>query len=318
MNIKSILIAACTCLAVVSFNANAVLVSRLGGLAFYDTEADLTWLADANYAKTSGFNTDGKMTWAEAMDWVDGLDIAGVTGWRLADTLQPDASCSLQEIHSYGTNCTGSEMGNLFYIVLGGTALIRISTTHNANYDLFSNIGLYYYWSATSTIYANALFAFGMHNGYQNYGDTAEKLYAWPVHSGDVGAVLIPADASNVEPDDFAAGTNIQNVWSGVTLSVEGRADAEVFSIDSYDVNLGRYMATTGTLVFGNTPVLSSALPTGQIWDEATYGLLRVDFDVKTDFVSIDLIYGDDGTGRLSAYDSDGNLLDSITKQGDG
>ena len=50
MGIKSIINVTCTCLAVVSFSADAALVSRLGGLAYYDDETDLTWLADANYS----------------------------------------------------------------------------------------------------------------------------------------------------------------------------------------------------------------------------------------------------------------------------
>ena len=33
-----------------TISANAALVSRLGGLAYYDTEANLTWLTDANVA----------------------------------------------------------------------------------------------------------------------------------------------------------------------------------------------------------------------------------------------------------------------------
>ena len=61
MVFKSIIGATCTCLAVISFSADAALVSRLGGLAYYDTDADLTWLADANYAKSSGYDGDGRM-----------------------------------------------------------------------------------------------------------------------------------------------------------------------------------------------------------------------------------------------------------------
>lgn len=72
--------AVCACFAVVSFSANAALVSRLGGLAYYDTEADLTWLADANYAMTSGYDADGLMNWANANAWAAGLDVEGVTG----------------------------------------------------------------------------------------------------------------------------------------------------------------------------------------------------------------------------------------------
>jgi len=89
------------------------LVSRLGGLAYYDTEADLTWLADANYARTSGFDPDGIMSWVDANVWAAGLDFNGDTvpdGWRLATS----DTCG-------GYNCTGSEMGNLYYNVLGNS-----------------------------------------------------------------------------------------------------------------------------------------------------------------------------------------------------
>lgn len=35
-------------------NASAALETRLSGLAVYDTDIDITWLANADYAKTSG------------------------------------------------------------------------------------------------------------------------------------------------------------------------------------------------------------------------------------------------------------------------
>ena len=34
--------------------------------AYYDTVLDITWLADANYAQTSGYDADGRMTWSNA------------------------------------------------------------------------------------------------------------------------------------------------------------------------------------------------------------------------------------------------------------
>ena len=37
--------------------------------AYYDTELDITWLADANYAKTSGHDADGQMNWMNANAW---------------------------------------------------------------------------------------------------------------------------------------------------------------------------------------------------------------------------------------------------------
>ena len=43
--------AVCACIfTFISFSSDAALVVRLGGLAYYDTDADLTWLADANAA----------------------------------------------------------------------------------------------------------------------------------------------------------------------------------------------------------------------------------------------------------------------------
>ena len=199
---KSLKIAAVATALIVSTSANSALLGRLaateGGTdyqAYYDDEANLTWLADANYAMTSGYDADGRMNWANANTWAAGLNVGGVDGWRLADTLQPDLSCENQRGSvSNGYNCTGSEMGNLFYNVLGGNAFTSITTTHNANYDLFSNVQHYLYWSATesvpSTLYA---WYFGMMNGNQNYSDKTTNLNAWAVQSGDVSAVPVPA-----------------------------------------------------------------------------------------------------------------------------
>lgn len=58
-------------------------VAANGYEAFYDTVLNITWLADANYAKTSGFDSDGAMTWDKAMSWVGSLSFQGITGWRL-------------------------------------------------------------------------------------------------------------------------------------------------------------------------------------------------------------------------------------------
>lgn len=179
-----------------STNAHAVLLERLDGMAYYDTEANLTWLADANYAKTSNYDLDGMMLWQEANDWAASLDINGVTGWRLPTTLQYDETCEIQtDLADYGKNCTGSEMSNLFYNVLGGLAGTSINTVHNDNYYLFSNIQTVdeYYWSATTFPHPfsdSIAFAFGFVNG--NQGTSTKTLlpfHAWAVRTGDVAVV---------------------------------------------------------------------------------------------------------------------------------
>ena len=184
----------------ISSVANAALVSRLGGLAYYDDVADLTWLADANYAYTSEYDTalGGLMTWADANSWAATLIVDGVDGWRLADTVQPDAGCDSQSVSmSFGYNCTGSEMGNLFYNVLGGSAGDSLTTTHNSNYNFFSNIqpiSSFSYWSATGYAPdAEKAWGFSTDDGIQAIGDKSYYFYAWAVQSGDVSAVPVPA-----------------------------------------------------------------------------------------------------------------------------
>jgi len=175
---------------------NAALVERLGGLAYYDTEADLTWLADANYAQTSGYDADGRMNWTGANAWAAGLDINGITGWRLADTPQVDTSCTYQQSgRSFGDNCSGSEMGNMFYDVLGGIDSHNITVTHNSNYDLFSNIQAFRYWSSTEygTGINSMAWGFEFGDGSQDVFSKTNSLFAWAVHDGDVSAVPIPA-----------------------------------------------------------------------------------------------------------------------------
>jgi len=54
----------------------------------YDTDLDITWLGDANFAKTSGFDADGQMTWATATNvWAPSLTVGGFTDWRLLTTM---------------------------------------------------------------------------------------------------------------------------------------------------------------------------------------------------------------------------------------
>ncbi len=167
--------------------AEAALINRLGGLAVYDSDFNITWLADANYAGTY-------MTWIAANAWAASLNIDGFTGWRLPTTLQPDPTCGYQSGYSGGYNCTGSEMGHLFYTVLGGVAGQSILATHNSNFNLFANVQSDFYWSGNE--YApNPRYAWNLdtRNGIQGWGVAKNYLNPiWAVRSGDVAAVPEP------------------------------------------------------------------------------------------------------------------------------
>ena len=71
--------------------------------AFYDTDLNITWL---RYVGISG-----GMNWETAVAWAEGFTFAGYSDWRLP---------SSDQCISY--NCTGSEMGHLWYVELGNTA----------------------------------------------------------------------------------------------------------------------------------------------------------------------------------------------------
>jgi len=180
--------AVCTILfSFIATSANAALLSRLGGLAYYDTDADLTWLADANYADTLGFTPDGTggaMDQVSLSNWAAGLTIGGVSGWRLPNS----DSCT-------GTNCSNSEMGNMFNNVLGGSYPLAISVMHNGNYNLFTNIQDDAYWSGTDYSSVDSIpraYYFHMINGEQDVNSKGAYNHAWAVHSGDVGATVVP------------------------------------------------------------------------------------------------------------------------------
>ncbi len=184
-------------------SANAALIGRLAATlgggdyqAYYDDVADITWLADTNYAQTSGYAAahatgglnfgsnsilaDGRMGWGAANAWAAQLTVGGVSGWRLTK----GNACS-------GYNCTGSEIGDLFYNTLGNTAGFLWS------YGPFSNIQSDYYWTDTEFVFSTDIaWAVNFSVGDRSLGNKNIGLFAWAVHPGDVGASAVPVPAA--------------------------------------------------------------------------------------------------------------------------
>jgi hypothetical protein len=144
----------------------AALEDRGGGL-IYDTDLKIEWLADANYADTSDYNTDGRMNWHAANTWAANLNYGRFDDWRLPTT---------------------NEMNHLFYLELDGSNGTPIGTIHNnTNYNLFTNIQATqfssdgYYWSSSSVDANNAL-TFAFKNGSESAQDKTIGYYGWAVH----------------------------------------------------------------------------------------------------------------------------------------
>ncbi|MFG6443253.1 PEP-CTERM sorting domain-containing protein [Roseateles sp. LKC17W] len=203
--LKTLAAAAVVALAAATGTAQAALHARDGGMV-YDDVLNLTWLADMNYAQTSGQSRDGLMDLATAKAWAEGLNYGGLGGWRLP-TLNPgDTSCgsSVNVGGGFGTqyggfNCTGGELSHLFAVDLGNKAWETVlnptgdTTEQQANLALFKNVQAYVYWSGTE--YAptpgNA-WIYTTHQGAQATAGELAEFYAVAVHSGDVAAVPEP------------------------------------------------------------------------------------------------------------------------------
>ena len=173
-----------------SSSAHAELIDRGGGL-IYDDVLNVTWLADMNYAKTSGYDSDGLMNFTNANAWAASLVYGGFSDWRLPSTMVNDTTCGSVPHPIADTskeyNCTGSEMGKLYYEDLGGERYGGVDTI-----GLFVNKpDTYWAWSGTLDP-SNASYAwmFGFGYGHQSRANISNLYYAMAVRDGDVAAVL--------------------------------------------------------------------------------------------------------------------------------
>ena len=192
-----------------------------------DDVLDITWMQDTNLVKTScdannalwqafnpttvvsnsertkaqictdADNGNGTLNWFEAEAWIAVLNAKtylGYADWRQPATPQPDASCEYYyPRESFGAGCTGSELGNLFYVSLGNTEGFTITAP-------FDNAGSFAWWSGTvfapseGALPAAWLFRTSS-AGYQIYDSKDRILFVWPVRSGQ--SVVVPPPKNN-------------------------------------------------------------------------------------------------------------------------
>ncbi|MBI4684347.1 MAG: hypothetical protein HY755_04010 [Nitrospirae bacterium] len=95
----------------IAVSVQATMIDRGGGLVF-DTDLNVTWLQDLNYAITSGYDADGKMSWDQANTWAGNLVVGGYDDWRLP-TFDPDNTRPLVAISS-------NEIGSLLMVLSDG------------------------------------------------------------------------------------------------------------------------------------------------------------------------------------------------------
>lgn len=189
--------------------------------AYFDTSLNITWLADANYPQTSGYDADGRMTWSGALAWVDSLNasaLLGATGWRLPAII--DSGAPGCQFGYTGTDCGWSvdvatgEMAHMYYRTLGNAPYYSAPLTPTgcsikylgggstpsclSNAGPFANLTAYNYWSRTAyALDSTGAWMFNMDGGSQTVDNRdAVPSHAWAVIDGDPLAVVpVPAAA---------------------------------------------------------------------------------------------------------------------------
>lgn len=184
----------------------AALIDQGGGL-LYDDVLNITWLQDANYAKTSGYDTDGLMNWSSATNWADNLSyydsVRNVTydDWRLVSYTPPG-----RPVHYgwwYGITDwipeVPSELSYMFYSNLG---LDHSGIFGNWHIGDQRDVGLVINLQAERYVLGDTApdgyhrlipWDFAFNNGDHYELGEYEEDYAWAVRDGDVAPVPEPS-----------------------------------------------------------------------------------------------------------------------------
>ena len=159
--------------------AQAALEARPGGMV-YDTTLKITWLQN--------WNTNGPMKWTAANSWADNLVYGGFDDWRLPTSLNADGTGPCGQAF----DCSGSELGHMFYNNWGASAGQAFSTgTNAANRALFTNVRSDAYWSGTEyALDPTIAWNFSALDGFQGVDGKSDVLYAVAVRSGDVASAV--------------------------------------------------------------------------------------------------------------------------------
>ncbi len=213
----------------IATSVNSALLSRLGGLAYYDTELDITWLANANLATYNLLSDDFHEDFSpyitvdgRTQQWVAEYMIQELNegaylnsdSWRLPSTGPINGvsynftSSTVSGTSDWGDDLSApdtpyagstiNEMAHLFYNTLGNTSDGGIG---RFNPGPFTDIATHAYYLTGTTIMHKGYdrdFLFTFNGGVQFYtyhNTSSERGYIWAVQDGDISAVPLPGAA---------------------------------------------------------------------------------------------------------------------------
>jgi hypothetical protein len=187
----------------------AALHDRGGGL-FYDDLLDITWLGDANAAKSLGLGAyppGGVLNWndayafAENFEYFDTVRQVTWNDWRL-----PKANTTGTGLPCVGYLCLNSELGHMFYVnfavppgFAANASTLPAPQPYRGvfvNEDSFLN-GVGTYWAGEYELNSAAAWFFSTSGGLQSVNPkSAVEGMAWLVRNGDVAIQPVPLPAA--------------------------------------------------------------------------------------------------------------------------
>lgn len=226
----SVILSLCISGAIASTSVQASLESRAGGTMVYDTDLDITWVADANLFKTLANASGNPANYVQTIINANGgvvndtpNDLDGNDG--VYNLTSPDFNTNNGKMTWFGAQAwvntlvyggysdwrlptnpvidlgdgylnahqAGSEMPHLFYNELGGVeGGLLPNTSYFSNDQLIVGQSSPYWSSQEYGLNPKIAWIFDAALGLQAYQIKSQSYLAWAVRSGDVAAVPVP------------------------------------------------------------------------------------------------------------------------------
>lgn len=235
----------------------ALLIYDSGPGLVYDTVYDITWLRNTNYVETTGYDdlfygydTGGRLTWYDAVDWVSNLSIHDTSNNITWDDFRLPTYDGAYGFHADGI---GSEFAHLYYSELGN---IVDSIEGMEKQGPFNVMGQTYWTDVTH--YENKVYAgmFTINWGDHTYAMKVDKRHVWPVMDGDAAAEAGLQPTPIPAPIVDAGGPYFLDP-GGPPIMLEGSVVGE-YSQAAWDLNSDWLFDDA----FGLNPLISSVMLT--------------------------------------------------------
>ncbi len=239
-------------------------VSILGGdtagqaAIVYDPNQSVCWLANANLAGdpgmraslgVAGVKPNGSMDYPTAQKWVaamnsynNGAGYLGHNTWQLPTTALQDSTCADVGTGggSFGPQCNGSAMGNLYYTGLKQSFPASVAPSFAAAVTPLAGMKASYYWAlqnnggtAGNPTGGQEMFSFA--NGLQGGTTTKDSFYyVLPMVPGPIGTAPNCASSSGVIP--YTTGLAAGNAVYDCTTRYTWAANANLAASNNFGI----------------------------------------------------------------------------------